>query len=270
MKPLYRNIALSGLLAASAAGIAGCLSMQNQATLDEVQKAVGSPVVEGFIEYQGPSKKWAGPATFMLHVVAKDAGPAQINVSPALFNTMNSITVNGRAPAATQAQPLSGEKAREMLTHLHAALQSADTPYHGCLSPLRVRLVRADGTITEKQGCRSQFGWARATSEATHEFIHAALNGVAVENRAIATEAKATPTIEVPQLAQPAAAKAPAAPAVVAAPAAAAAPVPAAHEAVKELFSPVKIKDKAKALEDAAAPAEGRAPAHVPKPMQTH
>ena len=52
------------------------------------------------------------------------------------------------------------------------AIQGADQPFSGCLNPVRVRLVRQDGALTEKQGCRG-FGWTRTASEKVNTFLSA-------------------------------------------------------------------------------------------------
>lgn len=156
-------------------GASGCLSMQSQTSLDNAATST-QPYVEGYVEYPGPPAKWAGPTSFILHVVAKDAGPAQISVAPALFTPPGRDgTTMGRLPASIKG--LSGEAAREQLGHLATSLQGASTNFRGCLSPVRVRLVRADGALLEKQGCRSQSGWGRAASDTVNQFITAALYG---------------------------------------------------------------------------------------------
>lgn len=161
--------------------LSSCLGMQSQSTLDGIQGAT-HPYVEAFIEYAGPHAKWAGPSNFMLHVVAKDAGAAKITVTPALFR--DALPPAGmskdRAPAS---QGVPGEHARQRLAHMATSLQGADQTFKGCLSPLRVRLIRADGAVLEKQGCRGQSGWAKGASEAVSHFISASLYGLPAETR---------------------------------------------------------------------------------------
>ncbi|MGK5083378.1 hypothetical protein WDW37_08725 [Bdellovibrionota bacterium FG-1] len=164
-----------------------CLSTQTQTSLDGT--VANSPYVEAYIEYPGPHDKWSGPATFLLHVQAKDNGPAQISITPAWAKAEpvpGDVTVSTRVPASglnvsaqkpTMASPMPSEAAREMLSHMSNALSGATTPFKGCMSPVRVRLVRADGALTEKQGCRSDSGWARAISESANVFITASIYG---------------------------------------------------------------------------------------------
>jgi hypothetical protein len=175
--------------AAIAAIGSGCLSMQSQSTLDAITSSGQSnaPVVEALIEYPGPAAKWAGPASFSLHVVAKDSGPANITVVPALFNnTAPPTTPEGRkiasegagkarTIASSKVNAMSGETARGYLQTLALSLQGAGETYRGCLYPIRVRLVRSDGSLVEKQGCRAASAWGRTASESVHYFISSAL-----------------------------------------------------------------------------------------------
>src|SRR4051812_42875295 len=82
---------LAGSVIALAWGGAGCLSMQSQTSLDATNNAnpvvSNQPYVEVYVEYAGPQIKWAGPVSYILHVTAKDAGQAQITLTPALQTT---------------------------------------------------------------------------------------------------------------------------------------------------------------------------------------
>ena len=49
--------------------------------------------------------------------------------------------------------------------------------FKGCLYPVRARLIRADGSVVEKQGCRSQLGWTRVASETVSLLISATVGG---------------------------------------------------------------------------------------------
>lgn len=151
----------------------GCLSMQSPTTIDNIQQAAttgSQPYVEAYVEYRGPSDKWAGPTTFLLHVVAKDAGVARVSITPALFGAPAKDAPNtaGRGLAS---KGMAGETARDHMARLALSVQGGDIPFRGCLSPVRVRLVRADGALLEKSGCRSGEGWPRAASEAVNQFI---------------------------------------------------------------------------------------------------
>jgi hypothetical protein len=195
---IFRTQGIARSAAALAAAVMasgwGCLSMQSQSTLDGAGNNVNnsnSPFVEAYVEYPGPQAKWAGPASFILHVSAKDAGLAAITTTPELLVAKpgsepgaEPVEVLHRAPASqpgSASQPnkkMTSEEARSQLAHLANALQGAQAPFRGCMSPLRVRLVRADGGIFERQGCRSELGWSRAVSETVSVFEDASINGV--------------------------------------------------------------------------------------------
>jgi hypothetical protein len=168
--------------AVTAVLVSGCLSMQNQSTLDNVQEATSgsanSPYVEAFIEYVGPQARWAGPRTFSLHVVAREAGNAVISFTGDQASEAHEAPIaTGRLPAS-QVQDQSGvtsQKAREHLAFLAKALDEQDTGFNGCLSPIRIRLVRADGGLLEKQGCRDQSSWSKTASEAIDFYAHAVM-----------------------------------------------------------------------------------------------
>lgn len=184
----------------------GCLSMQSQSTLDGPSSTSSSSqsYVEAYVEYPGPQFKWAGPASYILHVTAKDAGLAQITMTPELKQAEKSrveshdeeVTSSTRAPAAAAPMDTSApasvppptsvpsfrnmtsDEARAQLAYMANALQGAQAPFRGCMSPVRVRMVRANGSILEKQGCRSEQGWSRAVSETVSAFVDASTNGV--------------------------------------------------------------------------------------------
>jgi hypothetical protein len=88
---------------------------------------------------------------------------------------------------------MSAENARELLANLAVSLQGAEGAFRGCLSPVRVRLIRADGILVEKQGCRGQNGWSHIASQSADRFLTAALYGgvdSAGKERAPASEKK--------------------------------------------------------------------------------
>ncbi len=191
MRSVMRILPIGVVAALSASG---CLSMQSQTTIDGNETATNVPYVEAFVEYAGPQEKWAGPASFTLHVIAKDAGGATVTVQPALFTELPpaGMAAQGRTPAS---QGLPGELAREHLAHLATSLQGADQAFRGCLSPVRVRLIRADGSLLEKRGCRSQSGWNRVASEAVSNFITATLRGAPAQREPAAGTPAAAATV---------------------------------------------------------------------------
>lgn len=211
------NAALAAAFGASAILLLagpGCLSTQTQTSLDGTQSA---PYVEVFVEYPGPQERWSGPTSFLLHVSAKDEGSAQIVTTPGWADESagneapsqtpgqapapQSVPMSARVPAsalgkAVGKRQMSAQEARELLGNLNIALQGAAAPFKGCMSPVRVRLVRADGALTERQGCRSEIGWARAISETVNIFVGASVHGYPPEALAVdTTEPAAAPEV---------------------------------------------------------------------------
>jgi hypothetical protein len=171
-------------------GSTGCISSMNNAPqLDALQSLVGGgkSYVEAYVEYRGPQERWAGPSTFLIHVNAREGTAAKISVSPNVFGNRKVDPANfqptmdtSRRPASktqehgpgSEAAPgITAEAARNHLNQLAGAMQNGDVAFEGCLSPVRVRLIRTDGAVIEKQGCRSGEGWSRAASEMVHQFI---------------------------------------------------------------------------------------------------
>lgn len=180
----YRRLLFAGIALSLGSIGWGCLSTQTQTSLDGTTTgANGSgaqPFVEAYIEYPGPQEVWSGPGSFLVHVQAREAGPAQITLTPALRSPdgdANSARQPAGSAASVAASPaahrMSSEEARTQIAHLVTALQGAQAPFSGCMYPVRVRLVRADGGLFERQGCRSPLGWSRAVSEAASSFIAA-------------------------------------------------------------------------------------------------
>ena len=126
-------------LALSMATIASCAGTSS--TMEGINSAMeGGPVVEAFIEYAGPSERWAGPASFVLHVVAResDTSPAEITAAPAV----STVT---RKPASGHAMTVA--QARGMLSYVIEQMLPDEQVFQGCLSPVRVRMVHEDGSL---------------------------------------------------------------------------------------------------------------------------
>ena len=138
--------------------LSGCLGSE-QATVKPAsqEKVKNSPVVEAYIEYPGPDQRWVGPRDFMIHVDALHESKKHGN-SEIVITKGDHIVRTG--PAI--------DKTREMLKDLEGTIESSATlaPI-GCLSPVRIRLVRGDGTVTQKQSCRGQPGWPFLVSQMT-------------------------------------------------------------------------------------------------------
>lgn len=132
---------------------------------------VNAPFTEGYIEYPGPSEKWVGPQNFVVHIVTRGTGNAQISILPALFSTsMSDPKGSGLATLNINIGTV-----REELARLNAAMQEPERVFEGCLYPVRVNLIRSDGILIERQGCRGQLGWPRVVSEIVNHLIEASI-----------------------------------------------------------------------------------------------
>ena len=144
--------------------LSGCVGGMHQSTLDGLTggEGTGAPFVEAFIEYRGPNSKWAGPATLTMHINAREQF-AVIAVSPEL-------TKNEGGPETAQrnlahAAQLPAEEARKELDQLGAALHLPDQPFQGCMYPVRARMIRSDGSLVDKVGCRNEKSWTKTASQ---------------------------------------------------------------------------------------------------------
>lgn len=173
-------------LAGVSLGVSGCFStFSNNPALDVLEgiAAGGKGFVEAYIEYQGPDEKWVGPPTFLLHVLAKEEMAVIKIAQPAFQGDEGASPVNSstslqfRRPASGRAVGMTGEVARNYLNQLASAIQSGDVSFQGCLSPVRVRMIRFDGGVIDKQGCRGGDGWPKAVGEAVSQFMAATVQG---------------------------------------------------------------------------------------------
>lgn len=137
--------------------VTGCTTAMNSSPLAlHSETGQSGSFVEAWIEQVGPPAKWAGPQSFLVHVSARDPKLTEISFAPELF-PKRSWDLQGRTPAANA---FTLEAAREELHFLASAIEGESTPeFRGCMYPVRVRLVRGDGSILEKQGCRAAYGW---------------------------------------------------------------------------------------------------------------
>ena len=161
----------------SSSTLLNCMGVRNHPALEVIESKLGiQPVVEAYFDYTGPKEKWAGPASFLLHVNARNPGDAEITSTPSLEPLhLSAITV--RAPSS-QSEPegkITSESMRAQLAELASAVQNGSSEFTGCLYPIRVRLVRQDGSLIEKQGCRSQAGWPGPVSRAVASYLESSL-----------------------------------------------------------------------------------------------
>ena len=159
MKSLNFKEVTLGCLSASV--LSACLGTEPSVKNAVQEKPHSSPVVEAYVEYPGPDKKWVGPKDFIIHIDTTHEGGKDGNSEIIITKDERSVR---KGPAI--------EKTREMLKDLESSVQGGATlaPI-GCLSPVRVRLIRADGGITQRQSCRGQAGWPLLASQLTDLFF---------------------------------------------------------------------------------------------------
>lgn len=166
---------------------AGCMSTQNQTQLDKIsgQTVSNSPFVEAYIEYASPQSKWVGPSSFIFHVTAKEGDQATVQTVPLLYVKAAPAAkiIHERTPASENTSTESALKtipagfAREQIAQLAKKAQEGPDPeFKGCTSPLRLRLIRADGGLVEKVGCRGLAGWSKESSEMVARVLAKSLN----------------------------------------------------------------------------------------------
>ena len=155
--------------------LGACGSLHNQPALEALQGLKPqSPFVEGYFEFGGPSRKWAGPVSFVLTVNTRDPGAARVRTQPEIraWSPTEDPQILNRGPAAASPRTqVSSDDARAQLAELGSQFVSDTRTFGGCLYPVRARLVRLDGSILEKQGCRSPSGWPNSVSRAFSVFL---------------------------------------------------------------------------------------------------
>ena len=145
--------------------------------------AAKQSVVEATIEFSGPAPQWVGPQTLTLEVNTRDTETPQIEITPDFhWKEKRSSEViwldHQRAPAGVlslNALPkanlklnYSSELAREQLNQLAQVMEkedSKDAQFTQCLYPVRARLIRSDGGVVEKNGCRGMGKWEQNASD---------------------------------------------------------------------------------------------------------
>jgi hypothetical protein len=136
----------------------------------------------------------------LIHLTAQDLNRAELKVQPDLIGQIHeeSEAVGVRRISSTQPRP-TGQVARERLNYLAESILNEKTTVMGCLYPVRARLVRADGSVVEKFGCRSLQGWPSIASRTVSEMFTIALRDRAPAEgetqRAVASEKTPTPKL---------------------------------------------------------------------------
>lgn len=172
MKRLMTSRKLACLASITVASIAmpACMSAGTSALKPTLANEVGGPFIEGYLEFGGPADKWVGPRPLMIHVLSEPITGAEIALNPQL------IAPDAESAAGEHGElRLSGEIARDQLRALGEAIAQETLPdLAGCLYPVRARLIRADGSFVEKQGCRSIHGWTTVMSLGASRLMTAA------------------------------------------------------------------------------------------------
>lgn len=133
--------------------------------------------VEAQIEFQGAAERWVGPKSFVVYVDARGE-KARLSFSPMKVEAV-------RAPAVEDPGfEVSASLTRTHLQELAQAILKQDpkdrarhSALRGCLHPIKVRLVRANGAVVEESGCHAPFGWPKLASETAHQFLSLASAG---------------------------------------------------------------------------------------------
>ncbi|HUP55959.1 MAG TPA: hypothetical protein VM598_00800, partial [Bdellovibrionota bacterium] len=145
------------LLSASLLALApACVGMHGQGGLDALNTGGEKPIVEAFFEYSGPQDRWAGPSSLVVHVTARDGVDPTITLSPGVFQP-EAGAVDFSSPMTAKRSGLTTAIVRERLALVATAMndKAKEEAASGCLSPVRARMIRSDGSLLEKRGCRS-------------------------------------------------------------------------------------------------------------------
>ena len=146
--------------------LSGCFGSSKGGSIMDgrVNDEAAPPFVEAFIEYPGPSEKWAGPHSLSAHLSARGGKSGEIAVIHPMFKMVDAH------PA------ISVEKAREQFDRIQAIINHELKSTANCSSPVKIRLIRTDGAVISKQACRGQSGWPRVASDLTAQWLGLALS----------------------------------------------------------------------------------------------
>jgi hypothetical protein len=171
---------------------AGCVSGGGSSLSTVVDAIEGvkentSPYVDAYIQFLGPDARWTGPVLWSVHVSARESQLPDFEVTPALpkIRSPGAPELSNRIPAsalgiaggksipagAVDRKLLSLEQVRDRLRHLGGAMAASDDESSSCISAVKVRMTRADGSVVEKQACRGSAVWTQVASELAAEFM---------------------------------------------------------------------------------------------------
>lgn len=158
-------------LALSLMSLLGCMGSKKESPFDGLLEGA---FVEAFIEYPGPSEKWVGPETLLIHVDARSNDGLKFKISPsALYRSGSNETIEleNRIPAEQKARGLNSSTLRERLAELSEKLDETEETFSGCLHPVRVRLTKVDGGVREWQGCRGANAWSKEVGQLSSDLL---------------------------------------------------------------------------------------------------
>jgi hypothetical protein len=163
----FVRVFIAVIIATAIIAMAGCEGGLRPAVPKD---SPSSPFVEAFIEYVGPPDRWAGPRTATLRLLAREE-----NASVLL------ALLPGRSPApgsggalSTAAGQIAQGLLRAELQQLGSTMLETPVDFSGCMYPIRARLVRADGSVFERQGCRTNSGWPIAAGRTVSKVLDSA------------------------------------------------------------------------------------------------
>lgn len=155
------------------------------------KKAADSNYVEAYFEYLGPAARWAGPPTLTLHVTTPQAGNAKGTAAKVTYSGPSVGAVSVRKPAQERiSSEISLGAAREELANIASSLRDDQSNFAGCLAPVRIRLLRADGGVFEKTVCRNQEGFPIALSTPLGQFMKTAFSNEAPRSTELSSREK--------------------------------------------------------------------------------
>lgn len=174
-----------------------CTSVKNQ-SLGPKSEFSNEPFVEAYLEFPGPRRLWAGPQTVVIHVKAKDGETPELAVTPAYFQSAplevseEKVTIAKRAISSTTEDEVSAASGKAQVLKVGTRMKMPvaavrdeladiidsfeDTPVAatGCAFPVRMKLIRTNGGVLEKVGCRGSAAWTKTASEAASRFLASA------------------------------------------------------------------------------------------------
>ena len=125
--------------------------------LDERKQVSTVPVGEALVQFFTLGNSvWRQPGMVSYQVVLKGSDQAQISVSSAEGRSGNLSLHKEDVAQMTHL--------RTDLSELVEGLGGDQKEYSACVFKVRIRMVRIDGSVFDKSGCRSARGWSRGAS----------------------------------------------------------------------------------------------------------